>query len=94
MYYTYTLQGTRLPAQQSIPLTGLQHPPGILSGGFYRNLTRTLFPNVVAGSVNCYELMMMHVGLVQTQYVVDHCQKLAHMMWEISGESPAPMSLF
>ncbi|XP_060085566.1 BLOC-3 complex member HPS1-like [Ylistrum balloti] len=85
--------GTQMPVQCQYQATLAQSPPGILSGNFYRNLTRESFPNVVPGSVNCYELMMMHVGLVHTQYIVNHCQKLTRMMWEISGDPYSPMSL-
>lgn len=85
--------GTQLPVQQQYQTVMSQAPPGILSGNFYRTLTRQSFPNVVPGSVNCYELMMMHIGLVHTQYIVDHCHKLTKLMWEISGDPYSPMSL-
>ncbi|XP_033757582.1 Hermansky-Pudlak syndrome 1 protein homolog [Pecten maximus] len=85
--------GGQMPVQQQYQASLAQSPPGILSGNFYRNLTRESFPNVVPGSVNCYELMMMHIGLVHTQYIVNHCQKLTRMMWDISGDPYSPMSL-
>ncbi|XP_069140032.1 BLOC-3 complex member HPS1-like [Argopecten irradians] len=85
--------GAQMPVQRQYQASLAQSPPGILSGNFYRNLTRESFPNVVPGSVNCYELMMMHIGLVHTQYIVNHCQKLTRMMWEISGDPYSPMSL-
>ncbi|XP_021378394.1 Hermansky-Pudlak syndrome 1 protein homolog isoform X2 [Mizuhopecten yessoensis] len=85
--------GAQMPVQRQYQASLAQSPPGILSGNFYRNLTRESFPNAVPGSINCYELMMMHIGLVHSRYIVEHCQKLTRMMWEISGDPYSPMSL-
>ena len=62
-------------------------PPGILSGQFYSTLKRHCFPNSLPGSINCYELIMMHVGLVNVQYIVSHRQKLAKQLFEASGDT-------
>ncbi|XP_052225021.1 BLOC-3 complex member HPS1-like [Dreissena polymorpha] len=35
------------------------------------------FPNDVSRAVHCNELFMMHVGLVNTQYIAGHCRQLA-----------------
>jgi hypothetical protein len=62
-------------------------PPGILSGQFYNMLKKHCFPNAIMGSVNCHELVMLHVGVVSVQYIVGHKVKLAKQLYEASGET-------
>ncbi|KAJ8317056.1 hypothetical protein KUTeg_004960 [Tegillarca granosa] len=67
-HYSYFLwfedcSGNTMTIQQPFqPQTALSLP-GILCGNFYSSVTRQCFPNIVPGSVNCYEMLMMHVGL-------------------------------
>ncbi|XP_077992016.1 BLOC-3 complex member HPS1-like [Glandiceps talaboti] len=97
-YYSYFIwfedpMGNPLPMQHPPKVDPDGPPPGILSGHFYRKMVRQCFPNAPVGSVHCYELMCMHVGVVPVQYVVNHCQNLAAKLWETSGELNSPISL-
>ena len=67
--------------------------PGILSFNFYSWLQRTMFPRVEKKTLQCYEMFVMHVGLVPTDYALGHCRKLAAKLWESSGESSTSVSL-
>ncbi|XP_061171540.1 BLOC-3 complex member HPS1-like [Saccostrea echinata] len=91
-YFSYFLwftdfQGTPLPVQHTYQEGDINVLPGILSGQFYTGLKRHCFPNMIPISVNCYELIMMHVGLVNVQYIISHRQKLAKQLFEASGDT-------
>ncbi|XP_070539470.1 BLOC-3 complex member HPS1-like [Ptychodera flava] len=97
-YYTYFIwfedpMGNPLRMIQPPKLDVDGTPVGILAGHFYRKLVRQCFPNAPFGSVHCFELMCMHVGVVPVQYVVNHCHHLASKLWETSGELNSPISL-
>ncbi|GAA6089906.1 Hermansky-Pudlak syndrome 1 protein, partial [Tachysurus ichikawai] len=34
--------------------------------------------------VKCYELLTMHLGVVPTEYILQHCSQLARKLWEPS----------
>ncbi|XP_076460275.1 BLOC-3 complex member HPS1-like [Babylonia areolata] len=73
---------------------GLDTPlPGTLTGNFYKRLIRQCFPGRVEGVVHCYEMFLMHVGLVTPPYIAAHCQRLAHKLWLMSGEAYTPVTL-
>ncbi|KAK7477485.1 hypothetical protein BaRGS_00031249 [Batillaria attramentaria] len=96
-YFSYFLwfedsMGNPLPVQEPYKPT-LETCPGTLTGHFYRRLRRQCFPQRVDGTVHCYEMFMMHVGLVTAQYVAAHCQRLARKLWEMSGEAFTPVNL-
>nr|XP_022345818.1 Hermansky-Pudlak syndrome 1 protein homolog [Crassostrea virginica] len=80
-------QGAPVQIQQTYQQGDVSMPPGLLSGQFYSTLKRHCFPNSLPGSINCYELIMMHVGLVNVQYIVSHRQKLAKQLFEASGDT-------
>lgn len=69
-------------------------PPGILTGNFYKYLIHKCFPSVVTTGVHCNELFMMHVGLVNSQYVAAHCRQMAAKLSETSGDVLGNISLF
>ncbi|XP_046365121.2 Hermansky-Pudlak syndrome 1 protein homolog [Haliotis rufescens] len=97
-YYSYFLwfednTGNPLPVQLPFKPSHDMPPPGILTGTFFRQLIQKCFPNSVQGSVHCYELYLMHVGLVHPQYIASHCRQLARKLWEMSGEPYTSISL-
>lgn len=68
-------------------------PPGILCGNLYRQLIRQCFPTAVPGSVHCFELICIHIGIVPTNIVSVHIQQLSSRLWEMAGDGLAPISL-
>lgn len=70
-----------------------EKPTGILSSKFYKQLTRYLFPYLHVGTVQCYELLCMHVGITSNQFIVASCKKLAGLLYGTSGEASSPISL-
>jgi hypothetical protein len=60
---------------------------------FIRDLIRQCFPAVQEGSVRCYELMCMHVGLVPVRLAARHIRKLATALFETSLGAHYPISL-
>ncbi|XP_071169575.1 BLOC-3 complex member HPS1-like isoform X1 [Mytilus edulis] len=77
------------PLQVSIPLSS----PGVLTSNFYSMLLRRCFPNMIPGSIACFELMMMHVGLVSLSYITENRTRLTALLRSSSGESVSPMTL-
>nr|XP_006817745.1 PREDICTED: Hermansky-Pudlak syndrome 1 protein-like [Saccoglossus kowalevskii] len=97
-HYSYFIwfednSGNPLPIQQAPRLASFEFGPGIIASHFYSKLTRQCFPNAPIKSVHCYELMCMHVGVVPVQFAINHCQNLASVLWETSGEPNSPISL-
>ncbi|KAL8604921.1 hypothetical protein ACOMHN_028549 [Nucella lapillus] len=85
--------GNPIPVQEPFK-PGMDMPlPGTLTGSFYKRLLRQCFPNRVEGAVHCYEMFLMHVGLVTPPYIAAHCQKLAQKLWQMSGEAYTPVNL-
>ena len=56
-----------------------------------RNLTQRCFP--ASGSVRCYEMMCVHVGLVPVRFAARHIRRLAAMLFETSLGAHYPISL-
>ncbi|XP_067656863.1 BLOC-3 complex member HPS1-like [Haliotis asinina] len=97
-YYSYFLwfednTGNPLPVQVPYKPSHDMNSPGILTGTFFRQLIQKCFPNSVPGAVHCYELYLMHVGLVHPQYIASHCRQLARKLWDMSGEAYTSISL-
>nr|XP_034327620.1 Hermansky-Pudlak syndrome 1 protein homolog [Crassostrea gigas] len=90
-HYSYFMwftdyQGAPKQIQEAYQEGDVSIQPGIFSGQFYSSLKRHCFPNCLPGSVNCCELMM-HVGLVNVQYIFTHRQMLAKQFFEASGDT-------
>ncbi|XP_041370625.1 Hermansky-Pudlak syndrome 1 protein homolog isoform X2 [Gigantopelta aegis] len=97
-YYSHFLWfednvGNPLSVQQPFKPSSDFPPSGILIDSFYRQLIRHCFPNAIQDSVHCYELFMMHIGLVHPQFIAAHCRQLAKNLWEMSGKAFTPISL-
>ena len=75
----------------------LQVPPGLLlihDISTRRQLARQVFPSgPLHGAVRCYELFMLHVGVLPTHFVLRQGHKLAARMWETTGEANSPITL-
>ncbi|KAK6186198.1 hypothetical protein SNE40_008283 [Patella caerulea] len=88
-YFSYFLwfednRGSPLAVSEPFRPTTDLPLPGLLTGPFYKLLIKQCFPNYVVGSVRCFELFMMHLGLVRPQYIASHCQQLAKKLWDMS----------
>jgi len=91
-YFLFVFQGTILTPQHALQPEVPLSTPGVLSSNFYNTLLRRCFPNVVPGSVACYELMMMHIGLVNLSYITENRIHLTAMLRNNAGDSVSPRS--
>ena len=66
---------------------------GVMSSDFYKDLVKYCFPNLTPGSVHCYELFCIHIGIVNNKFVTASCKKLAALLWDTSGEANSPIGL-
>ena len=87
------LLGKPLTSTKSIREVDCASPTGLLSSKFYKDLIAHLFPNEAEGSVHCYELLCMHIGVVTNHFVTTSCHKLTRLLWEASGEANSPINL-
>ena len=58
-----------------------------------RDMIRQCFPLFSISSVQCYELLCMHIGVVSNRFVATSCKKLSALLWEASGEASSPIGL-
>ena len=56
-------------------------------------MLQQVFPGPVQHAMHGYELIMVHVGIVPTHYILRHGRKLAALMWEMTGEVNSPINL-
>uniref|UniRef100_A0A4W4E380 HPS1 biogenesis of lysosomal organelles complex 3 subunit 1 n=1 Tax=Electrophorus electricus TaxID=8005 RepID=A0A4W4E380_ELEEL len=59
-------------------------PIGMLAYNYYSKLLRFYSKNYHSEVVKCFELLTVHLGVIPTEYILQHCSQLARKMWEPS----------
>uniref|UniRef100_A0A2M4C1C2 FUZ/MON1/HPS1 third Longin domain-containing protein n=1 Tax=Anopheles marajoara TaxID=58244 RepID=A0A2M4C1C2_9DIPT len=58
-----------------------------------RRLIETCFPRSSSGKIRCYELFLVHLGLVTSTIVLEHCRRLAVTITDLTGCIGNPIDL-
>lgn len=59
-------------------------PIGMLSWDYYRKLRRFYSKNHQGELVRCFELLTIHLGIIPSEIILQHCRQLASKLWEPS----------
>uniref|UniRef100_A0A8C6UI26 HPS1 biogenesis of lysosomal organelles complex 3 subunit 1 n=1 Tax=Neogobius melanostomus TaxID=47308 RepID=A0A8C6UI26_9GOBI len=59
-------------------------PIGMLSWDYYRKLQRFYSKNHQGDVVRCFELLTIHLGIIPSEIILQHCRQLASKLWEPS----------
>uniref|UniRef100_A0A2M4CSJ7 Putative agap011210-pa-like protein n=1 Tax=Anopheles darlingi TaxID=43151 RepID=A0A2M4CSJ7_ANODA len=76
-----------------LPATKPTLMAGILAGDYYHRLIETCFPRSSSGKIRCYELFLVHLGLVTSTIVLEHCRRLAVTITDLTGCIGNPIDL-
>uniref|UniRef100_A0AAG5DLD3 FUZ/MON1/HPS1 first Longin domain-containing protein n=1 Tax=Anopheles atroparvus TaxID=41427 RepID=A0AAG5DLD3_ANOAO len=76
-----------------LPATKPSLIAGILAGDYYQRLIETCFPRTPSSKIRCYELFLVHLGLVTSTIVLEHCRRLAVTITDLTGCIGNPIDL-
>ncbi|XP_058065061.1 BLOC-3 complex member HPS1 isoform X2 [Anopheles bellator] len=76
-----------------LPATKPSLIAGILAGDYYQRLIEVCFPRSSTGKIRCYELFLVHLGLVTSTIVLEHCRRLAVTINDLTGCIGNPIDL-
>uniref|UniRef100_A0A182MXI0 FUZ/MON1/HPS1 third Longin domain-containing protein n=1 Tax=Anopheles dirus TaxID=7168 RepID=A0A182MXI0_9DIPT len=89
-----TLKPNEPPNHGSVlPATKPSLIAGILAGDYYQRLIETCFTRTPSSKVRCYELFLVHLGLVTSTIVLEHCRRLAVTITDLTGCIGNPIDL-